>query len=327
MTPFTLKASDFSYAYGDLRRPESVLCTKAGDMFVSHEGEGVKHIRPDGSSRLVGQAREAGLPNLVPNGIALQADGTLLVANIAEPGGVWSIRADMRLRPYLLEVDGTPLRAANFAMVDEKGRVWISVSTRTEPRFKAFRNDVRDGFIVLVDDRGPRIVADGIGFTNECRISPDGQYLFVSETFSRQLSRFPIRADGSLGPKEVFTQFGHGTFPDGCAFDREGALWLTSVVSNRLFRVGPDGEPQIVFEDYDPAKLQVVEDAYLAGRLDRPLLYTDMGETLSHVASISFGGPDLKTAYLGSLKGNSLASFRAPVPGVTPVHWDVRLAW
>jgi len=40
------------------------------------------------------------------------------------------------------------------------------------------------------------------------------------------------------------------------------------------------------------------------------------------VTSLAFGGPDLRTAYLGSLKGTQLASFRSPVAGLPPIHWN-----
>jgi sugar lactone lactonase YvrE len=50
---------------------------------------------------------------------------------------------------------------------------------------------------------------------------------------SRRLSRFALQADGSLGAKEVVTEFGAGTFPDGLAFDEEGHAWVVSIVSNR----------------------------------------------------------------------------------------------
>jgi sugar lactone lactonase YvrE len=45
----------------------------------------------------------------------------------------------------------------------------------------------------MVDTRGARIVADGLGYTNECAIDISGQWLYVNETFSRRLSRFPVR--------------------------------------------------------------------------------------------------------------------------------------
>jgi hypothetical protein len=39
------------------------------------------------------------------------------------------------------------------------------------------------------------------------------------------------------------------------------------------------------------------------------------------LASVTFGGPDLNTAYIGSLKGKRIPYFRSPVPGLPMVHW------
>ena len=39
------------------------------------------------------------------------------------------------------------------------------------------------------------------------------------------------------------------------------------------------------------------------------------------MASVTFGGPDLQTAYIGSLKGKRIPCFRAPAPGLPMVHW------
>jgi hypothetical protein len=39
------------------------------------------------------------------------------------------------------------------------------------------------------------------------------------------------------------------------------------------------------------------------------------------MASVTFGGPDLRTVYLGSLMGNRIPYFRSPVPGLPMVHW------
>ena len=39
------------------------------------------------------------------------------------------------------------------------------------------------------------------------------------------------------------------------------------------------------------------------------------------MASVTFGGPDLQTVYIGSLRGSRIPYFRAPVPGLPMVHW------
>jgi hypothetical protein len=43
------------------------------------------------------------------------------------------------------------------------------------------------------------------------------------------------------------------------------------------------------------------------------------------MASITFGGPDLRTLYIGSLKGKRIPYFRAPAPGLPMVHWNDHL--
>ena len=42
------------------------------------------------------------------------------------------------------------------------------------------------------------------------------------------------------------------------------------------------------------------------------------------MASVTFGGPDLGTVYIGSLKETSIPYFRSPVPGLPMVHWNKR---
>ena len=75
-----------------------------------------------------------------------------------------------------------------------------------------------------------------------------------------------------LGEKEVVAEFGAGTFPDGLTLDAQGGVWITSIVSNRVIRVTPEGDQEIVLEDSDPDHLAWVEEAYQAGELGRPQL-------------------------------------------------------
>jgi hypothetical protein len=39
------------------------------------------------------------------------------------------------------------------------------------------------------------------------------------------------------------------------------------------------------------------------------------------MASLSFGGVDLKTVYLGSLRGTRVPFFTSPVAGQKMIHW------
>ena len=303
-------------------RPECVLATAAGDLYTADWRGGVAHLRGATVHALYRGELPAGRP-LRPNGIALRADGTFLLADLGDTsGGVFVLSRNGEVRPFLEAVEGVALPPSNFVAIDRHERVWITVSTRRAPRIRGARADVADGFIVLVDKRGARIAADALAYTNEALVSPDGAWLYVNETFGRRLTRFRIGADSELGAREVVTTFGTGTFPDGLAFDSDGAVWITSIVSNRVIRVTPDGRQQLIMEDCAPAHLAECEAAYLAGTLSRNHLDHSGGRLLKNISSLAFAGSDLRTAILGCLGGDSLATFRTAVAGHPPAHWN-----
>lgn len=304
-----------------LVRPECVLANAAGDLFTADWRGGVAHLRPDGRQTLYAGPGPAGLA-LKPNGIALLRDGSFLLTHLGDDeGGVFRLQRDGGVAPWLQQVDGVDLPPTNFVVEDADGRFWVTVSTRLKPRALGYRRSCNDGFIVRVDSRGAAIVADGLGYTNEVAVHPSGRWLYVNETFARRLSRFALHADGSLGVKEVVTDFGPGTFPDGLAFDEEGHAWVVSIVSNRLIRVTPDGTPTTWLEEADPDHLAWVEQAYEAGTMGRPHLDGVPSRSLRNISSVAFAGNDRRTAVLGCLLGERLATLRLPVAGVAPTHW------
>jgi sugar lactone lactonase YvrE len=293
--------------------------TRTGDVYVPEWPGGVTVVRADGRT----ESWRATLPpiDLRPNGIALTPDGAFLIANLGDAGGVWRLDVSGRLTPVVLEVDGIALPPANFVTVDEQRRTWISVSTRHSPRQQAWRDDVADGFVVVVDDAGARIVADGLSYTNEVRPDPTGKWLYVVETFGRRVSRFPIRPGSSLGRRETVFSLGDGFFPDGFAFDEEGGLWVTSLVSNRLLRF--DGSHlHTVLEDVNPGFVQGVEDAFASRSMSAEHLGRIPDTQLQQLTSVAFGGADRRTIYLGTLHGSCVYRFRTEVAGAEPPYWD-----
>jgi hypothetical protein len=64
------------------------------------------------------------------------------------------------------------------------------------------------------------------------------------------------------------------------------------------------------------------EEAYLAGTMTRAHVDHAATRVLRNISSLAFGGPDLRTAYLGCLLGDSIAYFRSPVAGHPPAHWN-----
>src|SRR5271170_2048867 len=317
-----ISLDELDHVGAGLQRPECVLATKAGDLFVSDRRGGVTRIAPDGRTEtFLPKPGSLGV-TLHPNGIALERAGSFLIAHLADDfGGVFRLFRDGRVEPVLTAIDGTTLPAVNFVLVDAQERIWVTISTRRQPRGVSYRADIADGFVILIDKRGARIVADDIGFTNEVRLDPSGRELTVVETFARRLIRFDIAPDGSLSGRRVLAEFGPGTWPDGIALDVEGAVWVTSVVSNRVLRVTRDGTIAQLLEDADPEHLAWVEAAFRAGTMGRAHIDQVKSRTLRSIASIAYGGPDLRTAYLGCLLGDRLPRFRAPVAGVPMAHW------
>jgi hypothetical protein len=64
-----------------------------------------------------------------------------------------------------------------------------------------------------------------------------------------------------------------------------------------------------------------VEAAFQAGQMGRPHLDEVKSSRLRNISSIAFTGADRRTAVLGCLLGDSLATLRVPVAGVAPSHW------
>lgn len=317
-----LDLANITWRGSELSRPECVLANSAGDLFTADWRGGVAHLHADGTQSLYLAPPIDGV-TLKPNGIALLKDGSFLLTHLGQQdGGVFHLQRNGTVKPWLLAVDGVDLPPTNFVVQDRAGRFWITVSTRLQPRALGYRSSCNDGFIVRVDARGAAIVADGLGYTNEVAIDATGQWLYVNETFGRRLSRFALSANGDLGAPERVCEFGAGVFPDGMAFDEAGGLWIVSIVSNRLIRVGPGGEQTVWLQDAPAEHLQWVEEAYQSHTMDRPHLDQVKSEMLKNISSIAFAGPARRTGVLGCLLGDRLATLPMPYAGLQPVHWN-----
>lgn len=318
---FKLELRDIGQLGSGLTRPECVLALANGDLYASNGAGGVSRIRSDGSVIHYLGTSVTGQP-LSANGFALMADGSFLIAPLLG-GPVQRLFRDGRVEVFLDEVDGVQIDAPNFVLLDTLGRIWICVlSHRKRKDMTNFRRDQRDGFIILVDDKGARIVADGIGFPNEVRISPDGRYLYTNETLATRLLRFPILSGGALGQLEVVSDFDETNMFDGFALDSAGGAWITTLVSNRLWYVSPKRRPYLVIEDSHPEQVERLARYQRGEGVPKSILYEEQRRTLCNISSVAFGGPDLRDAYLGNLNGDAIFHFRSPVSGMKPAHWN-----
>ena len=312
-----------------LQRPECILAQRDGSLLAADARGGVVHIDTSGQQNLIlpkganGPAASDGLTSgSLPNGLALDAEGNVVIANIGTDR-VELLERSGDLRVLLDQIDGKPLGKVNFVLRDSKDRLWVTVSTRISPWPNAIRSNLADGYIVLIDARGARIVADGLAFTNEIRFDEKEAFLYVAETTAKRVSRFRVLADGELGPRETYGpgQLGPGLI-DGFAFDAYGNLWCAMIFSDRLVAIDPTGELHTLMDDGDPAATLQFEAAFSTGEIvPMSTIEKTGGKIAPWVTSVTFGGPDLKTVYLGSLKGTAIPYFTSPVAGLPMIHW------
>jgi gluconolactonase len=331
---FVLEKSSLQYIGNDLQRPECILAERNGTLWSADARGGVAKITPDGKQEIITQKRSGHfqgvtseatryLEGTLPNGLAFARNGDILISNFGTDclelmtrDGATKVLAD--------SIDGEPIGKVNFVLRDSQDRIWITVSTRIKNWMHALRRDLPDGYIARYIEGKFRIVADGFHFTNEIRMDAREEFLYVVETTGGCVSRLRVGKDGSLSNREVFgpSSLGKGAWPDGIAFDSLGNLWGTMVYSDKLFVLTPEGDFRLLLDEGDPKKVEDLEKAFFENKVDERVLFATGQGIAPWMASVTFGGPDLQTIYIGSLKGKRIPYFRAPSPGLPMVHWN-----
>ena len=312
-----MKSVDLTPRGRNLRRPECVLASSGGDLYVSDWRGGVTAIRADGTQQSW-LAMDSPV-DLKPNGIAFDQSGKFLIANLGDAGGIWRLDVSGHVEPVADRLESAPFPPANFVWLDDEDRIWATVSTLHEPRQRAWRPDIADGLVVVIDNKGPRIVAEGLHYTNEARVDPSGAWLYVVETFGQRLVRFPLRGDG-LGESELIAQFGPDFFPDGFAFDAESGIWVTSLVSNTILRVEPDGRHRVFLEERNESHVAAFQRNFEAGTLSPDALGPIPKARLQHTTSLAFGGPDGKRLAIGCLHNDCVFETSVDISGAPVRH-------
>lgn len=146
--------------------------------------------------------------------------------------------------------------------------------------------DYNGALLVRVDnDLTPEVIQCDILGANGLAFSPDGKWMYTSDTPQEVIYRTPLDEQGEPGKREVFRTFkkGEGN-PDGAATDVEGCYWSALYDGWRIARFSPDGEQ---LEEY---------------RL--PVRCPTM---------VCFGGEDMKTLFITTatenMKPDELAKF------------------
>lgn len=319
----------------DLQRPECILTEPNGTIWTADARGGVMKISPDGNQELLlsdygksiaddsGKSFEDRYVNSqgsLPNGVCFDKNGNFIIANWGTDH-IELMTREGQMKTLVTEIDGQPLGKANFPLRDSKGRIWFTVTTRTNPWTDQLNNKANDGYIAVIDEKGVRIVADGFCGTNEIRFDDKEEWLYVVESTGWRISRLRVKPNGDLYGREVYGPSKLSGFPDGFAFDDYGNLWATLIFTDQLIAITPEGEELILLDDSNPETKKLLFEHFENNTLTGELLGKVHGEICPWMASLSFGGLDGKTVYLGSLRGTTVPYFQSPVAGQKMIHW------
>ena len=330
---FSIDREKLQYVGDGLQRPECILAEPDGSLWVADARGGVVHIKPnEGTQSVITQKyatplnpvtdKDRFFVGTLPNGLAFAENGDILISNFGTDCLEIMTRTG-ETRVMFDKVEGRDIGKVNFVLRDSKNRIWITITTMKKNWLDALVPDLTDGYIIRYDSRGIAIVAEGLHFTNEVRMDEKEEYLYVVETTGGRVLRYRVDNNGDLHNKETYgpSHMGSGAYPDGIAFDSYGNLWGTMVYSDKLFAITPDGEMVILLDEGDKEKVEQLDKAFYSSSVTNEILFQTGRGVAPWMASVTFGGPSLQTAYIGSLRGTKIPCFKAPAAGLPMVHW------
>lgn len=315
--PAPIPLSHLSLVADRLDRPEGVVATPEGNLIVSAAHAACTIISPDGSRNTIGSAPHA-------NGLAMDAAGRVIIANYGLLDGVPGILQRLTLATGAIEtlaseIGGRALTSSNFPAIGPGGDIYCTHTQWRDPRNVGATDP--QGFVYRVDARGDvNIVCDGLRMANGLCFSADFAHMFVAQTASASVLRFTRQSDGGYGlprqwgpvlgeappdiqatdifsmPDAARSRMGH---VDGLALDTAGNLWVTQPFAGKVSVITPDERHLVIVSDPSRTKFDMI-------------------------TSLCFGGPDLRTLYLTSMRTNTVWRTRVAAPGLALPHWRAR---
>lgn len=137
---------------------------------------------------------------------------------------------------------------------------------------------------------GPHL--DGFMTPNGMAFSPDNRTMYISDSHASVRKVWAVDFDldnGTLGARRLFIDM--AAFkgrPDGAAIDTDGCYWVAGMDDGCIYRFSPSGE------------------------LDHIVRVP-----MKHPTMCSFGGPDMKTMFVTSLKRDTTPAHEDPFAGST----------
>jgi len=310
-----LKSADL-LAQGEVYGPEDTTVDSDGVLYTGTQDGWIVRVWPDG--RVENWLQTDGRPL----GMVFDQGGNLIVADAGK--GLLSIAPDRTLTVLAREAEGLPFGFTDDVDIAPDGRIYFTdASSRfhqhdylldlleMRPHGRLLRHDPATGKTeVLMRD---------LYFANGVAVSPEGDYLLMTETWKYRIIRYWISGPES-GAAEVFAENLPG-FPDNLAADDAGRYWV-AFFTVRNFKVDFI-HPRPWLKDI----VAKVPDALKPGPEDYGLViaFNDRGEVLtslhdpdgSHLGEITSANPHGGLLYFGSLHNDRIGRMAlASVPGL-----------
>jgi sugar lactone lactonase YvrE len=262
--------------------PEGPLWRDGKLFYVEYAGPGVK-VWDGHKARVFWQGGHCG-----PSGLIAYARDHLLIACYDTNSLVEIDALGRTVRTFDKDSAGKPFIGPNDFAADGSGGVYFSASGIYDIKAPI------TGAVLHMSADGKSIVAlaDTIHYANGLTLSKDGKNLLVAEDLAGRILSFPIRGDGTLGPRTVWARLVDLAEPTPHEDAYNGPDGL---------KLGPDGNYYIA--QNGSGRVLVVDD-------DRKLVRM-IGVPTPYVTNVNFGADGAGTLFITGV----FEQFKAPYPG------------
>ncbi len=235
-----------------LCKPEGPICLEDGSWVVTEMGAGcLTWINENGSLR-----RRIAVTGR-PNGIALDCDGALWVAESRFPS-LLRVSLNGEVDEVSVGSDELDFLWPNDLCIGPDGALYITDSGVLLNDFegKGLPSEKRakkiDGRIFRFDIENGRCecLTRGLRFANGIAFDASNAFVYVSETLTGNIYRYRFYGSGGLGSRELFanvmsrpiSEWDKIAGPDGMAFDENGMLYVCVLEQGDVTIVDPNGD-------------------------------------------------------------------------------------
>ena len=257
-----------------LDHPEGIAVGSDGAIYCGGEAGQVYRIDPSGA-RFEQIASTGGFCL----GIAPHPDGRLFICDCGHRA-LMVVEGDGQARVVADGLQGAPFVNPNFAVFDRFGHLYMSDSGEWGTPGGAIFRIAPDGTVAQFHP-GPFHFANGLA------LDAAERWLYIVESTQHRIVRIPI---GTPQPHvEVFAR-GLERVPDGMAFGADGALYVTCFASDRIYRVSPEGQVQLLIQDEDAFALNRPTNCAFR---EQELLIANLGGDFISTMEVGVGGMPL----------------------------------